>query len=58
MKKLLAIIVTVFPLFALVPAIEFAHSAHAQLVEFDDGCGHQFCGYARVNKALADFLEH
>ena len=58
MKKLLAIIVTVFPLCALAPAIEFAHFAHAQLVEFDDGCGHQFRGYGRVNKALADFLEH
>jgi homoserine O-acetyltransferase len=40
------------------PAIQFANFAHAELIELDDGCGHQFCDYARVNKAVADFLEH
>ena len=39
------------------PAIEFAHLLHANLVELDDGCGHQFCDYAQVGKAVAEFLE-
>ena len=37
-------------------AIEFAHLLHAQLVEIDDGCGHQFCDWARVNRAVLQFL--
>lgn len=40
------------------PAIQFANLSHAELIEIDDGCGHQFCDYARVNKAVNDFLEH
>jgi homoserine O-acetyltransferase len=39
------------------PAIEFAHQLHADLVEVNDGCGHQYCDYERVSKAVADFLE-
>lgn len=38
------------------PAIEFAHLLHAQLVELEDGCGHQYCDYAGVNKAVGGFL--
>jgi homoserine O-acetyltransferase len=38
------------------PAIEFAHLLHADLVVIDDGCGHQYCDYAAVEKAVADFL--
>jgi homoserine O-acetyltransferase len=39
------------------PAIEFAHALKAQLLVIDDGCGHQYCDYAGVGKAVADFLE-
>jgi homoserine O-acetyltransferase len=39
------------------PAIEFAHLLHADLVVIDDGCGHQYCDYAGVAKAVAGFLE-
>lgn len=39
------------------PAIEFAHLLHADLVVLDDGCGHQYCDYARVAKTVAEFLE-
>ncbi len=39
------------------PAIEFAHLLHADLVVIDDGCGHQYCDYAQVGKAVAEFLE-
>lgn len=38
------------------PAIEFAHLLHADLKVIDDGCGHQYCDYAGVGKAVADFL--
>ena len=38
------------------PAIEFAHLLHAQLVEIDDGCGHQFCDWAQADKAVSEFL--
>jgi homoserine O-acetyltransferase/O-succinyltransferase len=38
------------------PAIEFAHLLHADLVVVDDGCGHQYCDYAGVGKAVAQFL--
>lgn len=38
------------------PAIEFAHLLHARLVIVDDGCGHQYCDGAQVNKAAAEFL--
>ena len=38
------------------PAIEFAHLLHAQLVELNDGCGHQYCDSAGVNKAVGEFL--
>jgi len=40
------------------PAIEFAHSLKAQLLVIDDGCGHQYCDYAGVAKAVTDFLEN
>ena len=40
-----------------VPAIEFAHALRAQLLVIDDGCGHQYCDYAGVRKAVAGFLE-
>lgn len=39
------------------PAIEFANLLHAQLVVLDDGCGHQYCDYAQIGKAVAEFLE-
>lgn len=39
------------------PAIEFAHKQGAQLLVIDDGCGHQYCDYAGVEKAVAEFLE-
>jgi homoserine O-acetyltransferase/O-succinyltransferase len=39
------------------PAIEFAHLLHADLVVIDDGCGHQYCDYAGVAKAVAEFME-
>ena len=39
------------------PAMEFAQLLHAQLVVIDDGCGHQYCDYAGVNKAVGEFLE-
>ena len=39
------------------PAIEFAHALGAQLLVIDDGCGHQYCDHAGVEKAVADFLE-
>ena len=39
------------------PAIELAHALKSQLLVIDDGCGHQYCDYARVKKAVADFLE-
>jgi homoserine O-acetyltransferase/O-succinyltransferase len=39
------------------PAIEFAHALRAQLLVIDDGCGHQYCDYAGVRKAVAGFLE-
>ena len=39
------------------PAIDFAHLLHADLVVLDDGCGHQYCDYAGVAKAVAGFLE-
>jgi homoserine O-acetyltransferase len=39
------------------PAIEFSHLLHADLVVIDDGCGHQYCDYAQVGKAVAEFLE-
>lgn len=38
------------------PAIEFARLLHAQLVVLDDGCGHQYCDFAQVGKAVAEFL--
>jgi homoserine O-acetyltransferase len=38
------------------PAIEFAHLLHADLVVIDDGCGHQYCDYAGVGKAVAELL--
>lgn len=38
------------------PAIEFAHLLHADLRVIDDGCGHQYCDYAGVQKAVAEFL--
>ena len=39
------------------PAIEFAHALRAQLLVLDDGCGHQYCDFAGVGKAVAEFLE-
>lgn len=39
------------------PAIEFAHLLHADLKVIDDGCGHQYCDYAGVGKAVAEFLQ-
>jgi homoserine O-acetyltransferase len=39
------------------PAIAFAHAMGAQLLVIDDGCGHQYCDYAGVGKAVAEFLE-
>jgi homoserine O-acetyltransferase len=38
------------------PAIEFAHLLHADLKVIDDGCGHQYCDYAGVGKAVSEFL--
>ena len=38
------------------PAIEFAHLLHADLKIIDDGCGHQYCDYAGVQKAVEEFL--
>lgn len=38
-------------------AIEFAHALGAQPLVIDDGCGHQYCDYAGVGKAVAAFLE-
>lgn len=39
------------------PAVEFAHLLHADLKVIDDGCGHQYCDYAGVGKAVAEFLQ-
>jgi len=39
------------------PAIEFAHLLHADLLLIDDGCGHQYCDGAQVEKAVRLFLE-
>ena len=39
------------------PAIEFAHLLHADLMVIDDGCGHQYCDYAGVAKAVSEFME-
>ena len=39
------------------PAIEFARLLGAKLLILDDGCGHQYCDYAAVGKAVAEFLE-
>ena len=39
------------------PAVEFAHLLHAQLVEIDDGCGHQYCDSVHADKAVALFLQ-
>ncbi len=39
------------------PAIEFAHLLHADLKVIDDGCGHQYCDSAGVQKAVTEFLE-
>ena len=39
------------------PAIEFARAMGAQLLVIDDSCGHQYCDYAQVGKAVAEFLE-
>jgi hypothetical protein len=30
---------------------------HADLVEVNDGCGHQWCEAAQVDNAVAEFLE-
>ena len=38
------------------PAIEFAHFLGAKLLILDDGCGHQYCDYAAVEKAVVEFL--
>jgi len=38
------------------PAIEFAHLLGAKVLILDDGCGHQYCDYAAVEKAVAEFL--
>ncbi len=38
------------------PAIEFAHLLQAELIVLDDGCGHQYCDFAQVGKAVAAFL--
>jgi homoserine O-acetyltransferase len=38
------------------PAIELAHMLHADLKVIDDGCGHQYCDSAGVEKAVAEFL--
>jgi homoserine O-acetyltransferase/O-succinyltransferase len=38
------------------PAIEFAHLLGAKPLVLDDGCGHQYCDYAAVGKAVAEFL--
>jgi homoserine O-acetyltransferase len=38
------------------PAIEFAHLLGAKLLILDDGCGHQYCDYAAVEKAVTEFL--
>jgi len=40
------------------PAIEFAHLLHADLKIIDDGCGHQYCNYAGVQKAVEEFLSN
>lgn len=37
-------------------ATEFAHLMHAEFLEVDDGCGHQYCDGERVCKAVEDFL--
>jgi homoserine O-acetyltransferase len=41
------------------PAIEFARLLHAELLELDDECGHQYgyCEDERVQKAIADFVD-
>jgi homoserine O-acetyltransferase len=39
------------------PAMEFAHLLHADLKVVDDGCGHQYCDYAGVQKAVEEFLQ-
>jgi homoserine O-acetyltransferase len=41
------------------PATEFAHLVHAELLELDDECGHQYggCEDVRVQQAVAEFLE-
>jgi homoserine acetyltransferase len=39
------------------PAMEFAHLLKAPLVVLNDDCGHQYCDYAQVGKAVAEFLE-
>jgi homoserine O-acetyltransferase len=39
------------------PAMEFAHLLHADLKVIDDGCGHQYCDYAGVQKAVEEFLQ-
>ena len=40
------------------PATDFAHLMHADLLELDDECGHQYggCEDARVLQAVAEFL--
>jgi len=40
------------------PATEFAHLLHAELLELDDECGHQYggCEDARVVRAVEEFL--
>ena len=39
------------------PATDFARLMHAEFLELDDGCGHQYCDGEGVRKAVADFLE-
>ncbi len=41
------------------PAIEFARLLHADLIELDDECGHQYgyCEDERVQKAAAEFVD-
>ncbi len=41
------------------PAIEFAQLMHAELLELDDDCGHQYgyCEDERVRKAVAEFVD-
>jgi homoserine O-acetyltransferase len=41
------------------PAIDFARLLHAELLELDDECGHQYgyCEDDRVQKAVAEFVE-